>query len=374
MRKLLFINLMAFYRTGGLEKFNRCFLKAMNDVCPQLGYEASGMSLCDVDADERYFPDNRYKGFNNKKIPFVFNAIIQSLRQDVLILGHVNTAIIGVVYKTLFPKRKLILICHGIEVWQPLSGLKKKLIDRADKVFAVSEYTRQQIIKHQGKSELSVSVFHNTIDPYFTIPKQFVKNGNLLERYNLKQTDFVIYTLCRLSSKEKYKGYDAVIAAIGKLAEKYPQLKYLIAGKYDDAEKERVDALVADNKLQGRVQYAGYINDDEITDHYQLGDVFVMPSTGEGFGIVFIESMACGRNVIAGNADGSADALRNGELGTIVNAADVDVLANAIEEKIKDRHKFTHEQAASLQKKVMEYFGFDAYRNNLQSLLKPILN
>jgi len=374
VKKLLFVNLMAFRSTGGLEKFNRCFLKALNGLSNTLSYQPAGISLCDVSADERYFPKPAYKGFNNNKVLFALYSIFQSLRSDVLILGHINTAIVGLVFKMLFPRKKLLLICHGIEVWQPLTGIKKKVLVKADKVLAVSEYTRQQIIKLQGKSPQDVAVFHNTIDPYFEVPHSFSKDEQLAARYGITHSDFVVYTLCRLSSKEKYKGYDAVIQAIALLADKYTNLKYLIAGKYDEAERERVDALIATNNLEDRVLFAGYIQDDEIVKHYQLGDVFIMPSSGEGFGIVFIEAMACGRQVVSGNADGSVDALRNGELGTIVDANNIQAIAKAIEEKMQNVNKFDSAASVALQQSVIRYFGFDAYKNNLKNLLQPILN
>ena len=53
-------------------------------------------------------------------------------------------------------------------------------------------------------------------------------------------------------------------------------------------------------------------SDEELVDHYNLSNVFLMPSYGEGFGIVFLEALSCGIPVIAGNTDGSKDALMNG--------------------------------------------------------------
>jgi phosphatidyl-myo-inositol dimannoside synthase len=61
-----------------------------------------------------------------------------------------------------------------------------------------------------------------------------------------------------------------------------------------------------------------------------LADVFVMPSTGEGFGIAFLEAMASGIRVIAGNRDGSLDPLVDGALGTVIDPEDDNQLTSAI--------------------------------------------
>src|SRR5262249_44550448 len=79
------------------------------------------------------------------------------------------------------------------------------------------------------------------------------------------------------------------------------------------------EQLAAERGLTGRVVFAGHVPTGELPGYYALADVFAMPSDGEGFGIVFLEAAACGVPVIAGNADGSADALAEGQIGYLIN-------------------------------------------------------
>ena len=92
-----------------------------------------------------------------------------------------------------------------------------------------------------------------------------------------------------------------------------------------DSRRWRWNVGVAEN-----VQFTGLVPAEELPDYFRLADVFVMPSTGEGFGIVFLEAMASGVRVIGGNRDGSVDALADGELGGAVDPDNEQELISAI--------------------------------------------
>jgi phosphatidylinositol alpha-1,6-mannosyltransferase len=373
MKKVLFLNLMAFRYTGGLEKFNRSFLKALSDNETQLNFISHSYSLCDIDANEQYYPNVQYRGFGENKLKFTIASIIKAFQSDCIILGHINLAIIGFLVKLVAPSKKIVLICHGVEVWSPVSFIKMRILKSAKKILAVSSYTKAQIIKTHNIPAEKIDIFPNTIDAYFKLPQSFEKSNALLNKYGFEKSDFVLYTLCRVSSREQYKGYDYVIQALGQLQEKYQNIKYLVAGKYDEEELNRLKKLVADNKLEGKVQFAGYIDDKEIIDHYQLGDVYIMPSRGEGFGIVYIEALACGSKVIAGNADGSADAVANGALGKLVTPTSVEEIADAIEYYYNERANQTVNNKQALQQDVVARFGFEQYKTRLANIIPTII-
>ncbi|MGH2564913.1 MAG: glycosyltransferase, partial [Ginsengibacter sp.] len=186
----------------------------------------------------------------------------------------------------------------------------------------------------------------------------------LLAGYGFAATDTILMTLNRLSSKERYKGYDKVIEAIAGLKIKYPGIKYLLAGKYDSLEKDFADNLIQQSGLENKVVVAGYIEDDKLPAHFAMSDIYIMPSRGEGFGIVFIEAMYYGLPVIAGNEDGSADALLHGELGQLVNPSDVKEIATAIENIIKNKSSFNPDR-----KVLMKHFSYETYKRNLKEVL-----
>jgi glycosyltransferase involved in cell wall biosynthesis len=74
----------------------------------------------------------------------------------------------------------------------------------------------------------------------------------------------------------------------------------------------------------------GFIKEEELAQHFLLAGTYIMPSQNEGFGIVFIEAAFYGLNVVAGNMDGSKDALLNGQLGFLVNPNESREISQAI--------------------------------------------
>lgn len=364
--KICFFYLSAFSQTGGLEKFNRCFLKALSENSQSNGHLVEAISMYDADADARYNGSNRFRGHRKQKMKAVMHAVRSAMRSDVFIIGHIHLALAAVLAKKLKPSLRVIFITHGVEVWRKPSKMQQMGLEVADTVLAVSLFTKNQLVHYTGIRAEKIKIFHNTLDPFFQVPKAFHKPAYLQQRYGLSGSEQVVMTLARLSSTEKYKGYDKVLEAVALLKQRQPLVKYMIAGKYDEAEFARITGIAEQLGITDDVILTGFIKDEEITDHYLLGDVFIMPSKKEGFGIVFLEAMACGLPVIGGNQDGTADALKGGELGQMVNVDDVEEMAAAIEAAL--HNKADDGARRHLQEKIMENFGFDRYSKRLAGI------
>jgi glycosyltransferase involved in cell wall biosynthesis len=140
-------------------------------------------------------------------------------------------------------------------------------------------------------------------------------------------------TAGRLASTERFKGFDEVILAMPRLLAHFPALKYLIVG--DGSDRARLNALVESLGLAAHVVFTGRISEAEKVAHYNLADAYVMPSIGEGFGIVLIEAAACGVPVVGSQEDGSQEALLAGRLGRLVDPRDPDALVQAIAETLE---------------------------------------
>jgi glycosyltransferase involved in cell wall biosynthesis len=165
--------------------------------------------------------------------------------------------------------------------------------------------------------------------------------------------------LGRLSPAERYKGHDRIIRVLPELISRHPDLAYVIVG--DGLDRGRLEALAAEVGVQAAVVFTGRIPEGEKTDHYRLADAFAMPSTGEGFGFTFLEAAACGIPVLGGNRDGSRDALRDGELGCVVDPDDPQELVDGLAE-ILSRPKQIPEGIRS--------FSYPLFRERLGRLLE----
>lgn len=330
--------------------------------------EASMYSMYDaqIDRDSRYITIGRFKGFAGQRTQFVISSLLTGRKSDVLILSHLNLLFVAALIRAVNPGIKIFLFAHGIEIWPKLSGWRTQMLRKIN-VIAVSNFTRNKVTEVHGLDSAKVSVLNNALDPFYEFPTKFVKPLKMLKRYRIHPLAPVLFTLTRLASSEKYKGYDSVIEAMPEFLQSYPDLQYLIAGKYDEAEKVRIDKLIGKLKLQEHVHLLGFLDEIELTEHFLLADVFIMPSKKEGFGIVFIEAMASGLPVIGGNQDGTVDALRNGELGTLINPEDPESLKAAIRKHLENPLDPMHRK--KLQASCQVYFEFEHYTKTLRELL-----
>lgn len=241
---------------------------------------------------------------------------------DVVFCGHLKMVPLAMFLRR-WLKAPVWLHIHGIEVWNKPAPWVRKFAEKTSMVTAVSRFTRRKFLGWADMDPSLVKILPNTFSEKF---KPGIKNGELLKKYGLEGKK-VLLTVGRISKLERYKGHDRVISVLSELSAKYPDLVYLIAGEGDDT--AYLEGLAEQLGVRRVVHFTGKIEDKDLPDIYRLADVFVMPSTGEGFGIVFLEAAACGIPVVGGNQDGSIDCLEEG-IGYAVNPYDKNALIGAI--------------------------------------------
>jgi phosphatidylinositol alpha-1,6-mannosyltransferase len=360
----LFLTLETFSQTGGIQKVCRSLAVALQEITGALTL----LSLCDGTQDlmERYVNKDRFEGFRGGKVVFTSKAIRAGFKHRTIVLAHVNLLPIAYFIKLCSPSRRIILLAHGVEVWKQLSKVQRRFLNKHTEIWAVSEFTKEKLVKVNQISANKITVLHNCLDPFFRVPESKCKPSALLERYEIDSTQPVLLTICRLSAFEHRKGYDLVIRCIPQLLVQHPTLKYVIVGPCDNQEKERLEQLITKLNIKKHVSLAGFIPEIELANHFQLADVFIMVSKKEGFGLVLIEAAASGCSVIAGNRDGSTEALLGGKLGTIVDPETPEEIFQAIQSALRSSCT-----ASTLENQTMALnsFSFSNYKHNVRTLL-----
>lgn len=248
---------------------------------------------------------------------------LTSHRYDLIFCGHLFMAPLAAVLSRL-ARTPLWLQLHGIESWARPNLAIRQAVQQARLITAVSRATRNRALTWSDIEPERLRVLPNTVDERFS---PGAPPAGLTDRLGTRGRK-VILTVGRLSSQERYKGHDRVIEALPWIRSRYPDILYLIAGDGDD--RDRLAGIGQRLGVSELIRFTGPVSQAELPDIYRLADVFAMPSTGEGFGIVFLEAAAAGLPIVAAKGDGSTDALAEGELGTLVDANAPQNLAEAI--------------------------------------------
>jgi phosphatidyl-myo-inositol dimannoside synthase len=277
--------------------------------------------------------------------------------------GHVNLAPLVRLLCQPFRIPYTVMV-HGKEVWEPLSPALRTALQQADEIWTVSRYSRDRAAASNQLDVSKMRLMPCAVDGDRFTPGE--KSAALVKRYGLADAK-VMVTVARLWSGDIYKGVDMTIRALGTIAQSIPDVKYLVIGRGDD--QPRLAQLAQDLGVGDRVIFAGFVPTAELPEHYRLADAYVMPSQ-EGFGIVYLEAMACGVPVLAGDADGSADPLQDGALGWRVPHRDAGAIAQACIEMLQpEGAEQERRNGEALRRRSLELFGQAAFSRRLQEAL-----
>ncbi|MEB3230807.1 MAG: glycosyltransferase [Leptolyngbyaceae bacterium] len=256
------------------------------------------------------------------------------------------------------------VLTYGKEVWEPLPPKAQAALQKATSIWTISRYTGAKLCTSNQVNPDNLAFLPCAIDGDYFTPGE--KSAELLQRYGLNPDQKILVTVARLWSGDIYKGVDVTLRALPTIQQAVPGAQYLIIGRGDD--QPRLAQLAQDLGVADRVVFAGFVPTAELRDHYRLADVYVMPSQ-EGFGIVYLEAMACGVPVISGDADGSADPVQDGRVGWRVPHRDPDAVAQACIEVLQGQDQRC--DGAWLRQEAIAAFGQHAFQAQLQSLLQP---
>ncbi|MBA4055254.1 MAG: glycosyltransferase family 1 protein [Marivirga sp.] len=151
--------------------------------------------------------------------------------------------------------------------------LEKDSMMDADRIFAVSQYTKDQIIQHYAIAANKISVVHNGIDP-----------GDMLRKPHQLRDKLVVF-LGRITHQ---KGPEFLLETVEKVAQVYPRVKFVVAGTGDQF--AHLLETSAYKKIGSKFIFAGFLSKSEVDELLSMADVYFMPSVSEPFGITALEA------------------------------------------------------------------------------------
>src|SRR3989344_1543327 len=181
--------------------------------------------------------------------------------------------------------RPLVLHMHATEfdrtgghVNQYVYDIERFGMQKADRIIAVSNFTKNKIIDHYGIPEKKIRVVHNAVD---------FSHHYYDESFEINKSDRIVLFLGRITLQ---KGPDYFLQAAKKVLEKEKNVKFIIAGS-GDMEAHIIEKS-AEMGLAGKVLFAGFLNPDEVEKAFKMADIYVMLSVSEPFGITPLEAMS----------------------------------------------------------------------------------
>lgn len=365
--KALLVTLGVYSSVGGIERFNQRVVACLSELGISDGLESWVIALWDSAAGQAAapWPVHFLPGGSNKfRTAAAFLGQVWRIQPDVIFYDHVLLAPLAVPARAICRKSRQMLLVYGAEVWNDPSFRKAPLAEIAavrccvDVVVSISRYTATKMAKAFGLPEASFRLLPCAVDL-----------GNehgqgIAERTNGQRR--TLLTVARMGPKDLYKGIDKVILSLPQILSVVPQARYVVVG--DGALRPELMALAERTGVSNRVDFLGRIDDKQLEEAYAASDVFVMPSKGEGFGIVFLEAWKYRLPVICGNQDASAEVVTNGVDGLCVDPDSVTDIAAAILTLLKDREK-ARAMGQLGRQTVLERYTHDRFRNRLREIL-----
>jgi glycosyltransferase involved in cell wall biosynthesis len=264
---------------------------------------------------------------------FLFNIAAVRLIPKTYDLYHVSTQDFS--FANVHPK---IITCHDIirrfyprnfadylQQFVIYSGLKN-----AQHILADSQNTKKDLITHLKTRPEKTTVVPLGVDSVFK-PLQKKTLDKIREKYHLPNKKFILH----ISSEEPRKNYGPLLKAFKQIAEKFPDHYILKVGNAYPLYIKKHERLIRQLKLQARVIRIPTVPEEDLPAFYSMADVFVLPSSYEGFGLPLLEAMACGCPTIAYNTSSIPEIA--GKASMLTAEGDIEQLTNALKNVLTNK-------------------------------------
>lgn len=253
------------------------------------------------------------RGVQKRYVKYVEKLVV-ALNPDVIHAHDWLTMEAGVRAKQI-TNAPLVVHVHATEFDRSGNGTGNPLVHEieyqglmmADRIIAVSNFTKNIIMQRYGIPGDKIEVVHNAIDidAYNDGYKYDTSTYKYLEA--MKREGYtVVVTLTRFTIQ---KGLAFFVRAAAKACSKYDKLVFLLAG--DGEQRDELIELAADLGISDKLFFTGFVRGTQWRDAYSIGDIFVMSSVSEPFGITALEAAHYGNALILTRQSGASEVLNS---------------------------------------------------------------
>ena len=348
---------------GGIARYCRLVARALTET-PSVRLDVLALNdTIGTPADLAYLRGLAwsYTPFGARRLAFAAAAASRVLvgNYDVLMSGHVNFS--GILHAAPLRRDRRITFIYGVDAWRRLPWHRRWFLQRASVVVAISEHTARRAAATNDLLWSNVRILHNCLDPQLA-PSEIDATAS----GSPALSESSILTVARMSILESSKGHANIIRALPEVRQRVPEARYYIVGEGD--QKPILEVLARDMGVSDSVEFLGRVSDAALKSYYESCALFAMPSKTEGFGFVFLEAMAYGRPVLAGNQDAGPEVSGDNEAGLLVDPDDRTAIADSIVRILSDQPLQQRLGRAGLQR-VSTLFNYERFRQNLRELV-----
>lgn len=348
--------------TGGIEQFNRRMIQEAATLAAEEDEPVWVISLLDrqtiVIAEAPAFAMGVAKGSRTRFVAMAARLALWK-RPRVVVVGLVNFAPVAFALRGMGLVERVVVQLYGREAWCRLPFHRRLALRHADVISSITAYTAQKAAASNDLDSGRIRLLTPVLDESWLEARPRSSAGKAGAVVQL-------LTVARLDAAQGGKGVDLVLKALASDALKHLAWRYCIVGAGSD--RPRLEALMCDCGLAEKVEFLGAISDEVLFLRFSLCDIFVMPSTQDGFGIVFLEAAAFGKPVIGARAGGIPESVLDGETGILVDAAQPAELQEALIRLLGDPEERTRMGNAG-RARVERAFTPQNFRRQLRGIL-----
>ena len=206
-----------------------------------------------------------------------------------------------------------------------LRFFEEQTLKRSNKLIAVSDFTRRELLKYYNVKEDKIRVIHNGVDIHKFAPPE--DKEKVKQELGLSNKDFNILSVGRLYAR---KGLFTLIKSVSIVAKKYRHVKLIISGKGQKNEMKKLVDYAEKLGIRSNILFTGYFPDAKLPKLYQAADIFAFSTFYENLPFAVLEALSSRLPVVTTNVGGIPEMIEDGENGFLVPPANSAALADRI--------------------------------------------